>query len=163
MKMKPLKIAIAAAIVAGAVAPAVRAQQPYPGNRVDVAVYADTVSSSRGDVKLARVCTQTNSFPRKARVVFRAWAVDTKTGKPLGAAEIQYAYVKIPGQPNLKLNYGPHGAVGNKVQFWSAAWAIPADYPLGVVAFRVVFKTEDGRFGTFVQPPFQSAQLTVIP
>jgi hypothetical protein len=160
--MKLLTIAIAAA-VAGVVAPSVGAQQPYPGNRVDVAVYADTVSSSRGDVKLARVCTQTNNFPRKARVVFRAWAVDTKTGKPIGGADVQYAYVKIPGQPNLKLGFGPHGAVGNKVQFWSAAWAVPPEYPLGVVAFRVVFKTVDGRFGIFTQPPFSSAQLTVIP
>jgi hypothetical protein len=163
MKMKPLKIAIAAAIVAGAVAPSVGAQQPYPGNKVDVAVYADTVSSSRGDVKLARVCTQTNNFPRKARVVFRGWAVDTKTGKPLTAADVEYAYVKIPGQPNLKLSYGPHGAVGNKVNFWSAAWSVPADYPLGVVPFRMVFKTVDGRFGIFAQPPLASAQLTVIP
>jgi hypothetical protein len=163
MKMKLLKVAIAAALVAGAVAPAVGAQQPYPGNKVEVAVYGDTVSSSRGDVTLARVCTQANNFPRKARVVFRAWAVDTKTGKPLGAADIQYAYVKIPGQPNIKLNFGPHGVVGNKVQFWSSAWAVPADYPLGVVPFRMVFKTVDGRFGVFTQPPFASAQLTVIP
>jgi hypothetical protein len=160
--MKLLTIAIAAA-VAGVVAPSVGAQPPYPGNRVDVAVYADTVSSSRGEVKLARVCTQTNNFPRKARVVFRAWAVDTKTGKPIGAADVQYAYVKIPGQPNLRLSFGPHGAVGNKVLFWSAAWAVPTEYPLGVVAFRVVFKTVDGRFGIFTQPPFSTAQLTVIP
>jgi hypothetical protein len=161
--MKPLKVAIAVSIVAGAFAPAVGAQQPYPGNQVEVGVYADTVSSSRGDVKLARVCTQANNFPRKSRVVFRTWAVDTKTGKPLTAADVQYAYVKIAGQPNLKLNYGPHGAVGNKVNFWSAAWAVPTDYPLGVVPFRIVFKTVDGRFGTFTQPPFANARLTVIP
>jgi hypothetical protein len=161
--MKPLKLALAAAVVAGVMAPSVGAQQPYPGKTVDVAVYGDTVSSSRGDVRLARVCTMTNSFPRKARVVFRAWAVDTKTGKALGADEIRYAYVKIPGQPNLKLNWGAHGAVGNKVQFWSAAWAIPADYPLGVVPFRIVFKTEDNKFGTYQQPAVESAQLTVTP
>lgn len=161
--MKLLKIAIAAGIVAAAVAPTVGAQQPYPGNKVDVAVYADTVSSSQGAVKLPRVCTMANNFPRKARVVFRAWAVDTKTGRPLSAIDVKYAYVAIPGQPSLKLGFGPHGAVGNKVQFWSAAWAIPADYPLGVVPFKVVFKTIDNRFGTYKQPPFESAQLTVIP
>jgi hypothetical protein len=161
--MKPLKLALAAAVVAGAVAAPVSAQQPYPGKAVEIAVYGDTVSSSRGDVKLSRVCTQTNTFPRKARVVFRAWAVDTKTGNALGTDEIRYAYVKIPGQPNVKLNWGAHGAVGNKVNFWSVGWAIPADYPLGVIPFKFVFKTEDGRFGTYVQPPIESAQLTVIP
>jgi hypothetical protein len=161
--MKTLTLAFTAAVIAGVVAPSVGAQQPYPTNKVDIAVYADTVSSSRGDVRLARVCTQTNTFPRKARVVFRAWAVDTKTGKAMGNDKIRYAYVKIPGQPNLKLNFGSHGAVGNKVNFWSAAWAIPADYPLGVVNFRIVYKSEDGRFGTYNQPPWSSAQLTVIP
>jgi hypothetical protein len=161
--MKTLTLAFAAAVIAGVVAPSVGAQQPYPAAKVDIAVYADTVSSSRGDVRLARVCTMTNTFPRKARVVFRSWAVDTKTGKAMGNDEIKYAYVKIPGQPNLKLTFGSHGAVGNKVNFWSAAWAIPADYPLGVVNFRIVYKSEDNRFGTYNQPPWSSAQLTVIP
>lgn len=161
--MKKLTLALAATMVAGVVAPSVGAQAPYPGKSVDIAVYADTVSSSRGDVRLARVCTQTNTFPRKARVVFRAWAVDTKSGKAMGVDEMRYAYVKIPGQPNLKLNWGSHGAVGNKVNFWSGAWAIPDDYPLGVVNFRIVFKSEDGRFGTFSQPPWSSSQLTVTP
>ncbi|SRR6266508_1868971 len=164
--MKTLTFAIGAATVMGSfaalAAPAV-AQDPYPGAKVAIPVYADTVSSSRGDVRLSRVCTQTNFFPRKARVVFRSWALDSKTGKPLTQLEIKYAYVKIPGQPNLKLNWGAHGTAPNRVSFWSAAWAIPADYPLGVVPFRIVFKAEDGRFGTYLQPPIEGAQLTVTP
>src|SRR6266496_4103396 len=103
--MKSLKLALGAAVVMGALAVPAFAQAPYPANRVDVAVYADTVSSSRGDVKLPRVCTQSNNFPRKARVVFRTWAVDTKTGQPLADLDVKYAYIKIPGQPNLKLNW----------------------------------------------------------
>jgi hypothetical protein len=161
--MNPLKLAIGAVVVAGALAAPALAQAPYPSSKVDVAVYADTVSSSRGDVKLSRVCTQSNYFPRKARVVFRAWAVNTKTGQALGQEDMKYAYVRIPGQPNLKLNWGPHGAVGNKVQFWSAAWAIPADYPLGVVPFRIVFKTDENTFGIYQQPAIEAAQLTVTP
>ena len=161
--MNPLKLAIGAAVVVGALSAPALAQEPSRSSKVDVAVYADTVSSSRGDVRQARVCTQTNYFPRRSRVVFRAWAVDTKTGAALGQEDMKYAYIKIPGQPNLKLNWGPHGAVGNKVQFWSAAWAIPADYPLGIVPFRIVFKTQDDKFGTFEQPAVGPAQLTVTP
>ena len=163
--MKPFRVAIGATVAVGALAalasPA-SAQAPYPSPKVPVPVYADTVSSSRGDVKLSRVCTQTNFFPRKARVVFRAWAMDT-TGKPLTPLEIKYAYIKIPGQPNLALTYGAHGSGASRVQFWSAAWAIPGDYPLGVVPFRIVFKTEDGRFGIFQQPAIDGQQLTVTP
>ena len=165
--MKTLRFAIGAAVGAGALAaltaPAF-AQDPYPAAKVAVPVYADTVSSSRGDVKLARVCTQTNLFPRRARVVFRSWATDSATGKALTALEIRYAYVKIPGQPNIKLNWGSHGAVGNKVWFWTAAFDIPADYPLGVMAYRIVFKTETGKFGIFDPSTLpEASRLTINP
>lgn len=162
--MKPFRIAIGATVAVGAFAAlAVPASAQAPSPKVPVPVYADTVSSSRGDVKLSRVCTQTNLFPRKARVVFRAWAMDSTTGKPLTPLDIRYAYVKIPGQPNLALNWGAHGTAPNRVSFWSAAWAIPADYPLGVVPFRIVFKTENGTFGIFQQPVIEGQQLTVTP
>jgi hypothetical protein len=161
--MNPLKLAIGAAVVAGALATPALAQAPYPSAKVDIAVYGDTVSSSRGDVKQLRVCTQNNYFQRRSRVVFRAWAVNTATGQALGAEDMKYAYVKIPGQPNLKLNWGPHGTAPNRVQFWSAAWAIPADYPLGVVPYRIVFKTEENKFGIYQQPAVEAAQLTVTP
>jgi hypothetical protein len=137
--------------------------KPYPGKTVEIAMYTDTVSSSRGEVRQSRVCTQTNYFPRRSRVVFRMWAVDTRTDEPLTPLEVKYVYIKIPGQPNLGLTFGPHGAAGNRVNFWSAAWAIPADYPLGVVPFRIVVKTEDGRFGIYRQPAVEGSQLTVIP
>ena len=162
--MKSLRIAIGAAVTVGALAAlAVPAAAQSPAPKVPVPVYADTVSSSRGDVKLLKTCWMQNFFPRRARVVFRAWATDSATGKALSSLDVKYAYIKIPGQPNLALNWGAHGAVGNKVNFWSAAWAIPADYPLGVVPFRIVFKTEDGRFGIFQQPAIENQQLTVTP
>ncbi len=161
--MKPLRFALAAAVVVGAFAAPATAQDPYPAKKVDVAVYADTVTAASGVVKPKRSCTQLNNFQRQARVVFRAWAVDTSTGEALTSLDVKYAYVKIPGQPNLKLNWGAHGAVGAKVNFWSAGWAIPADYPLGVVPFKIVFKTNDNRFGIYQQPAISSAQLTVIP
>lgn len=161
--MKTLFVTVAALAVAGGIAVPVGAQAPYPGAKAPIAVYADTVSATSGAVKAARGCTQYSNFRRLQRLVFRVWAVDSGNGQALGADSIAYAYVKIPGQPNLKLNWGPHGAVGAKVNFWSAGWTVPADYPLGVVAFKIVFKTDDGRFGTYVQPPIASAQLTVIP
>lgn len=164
--MNSFRLVLGAAIAAGAVAAPVYAATepvPYPAKKVDVGMYADTVSSSRGDVKQSRVCTQTNFFPRRSRVVFRMWAVDTNTGEALTALDVKYVYVKIPGQPNLGLSFGPHGATGNKVNFWSAAWAVPADYPLGVVPFRIVVKTADGRLASYRQPPIEGSQLTVTP
>lgn len=161
--MKTLYVTFAAAAIAAAVAVPATAQSPYPGKKAPIVAYSDTVSGASGSVKAPRSCTQYSNFRRNQRVVFRAWAVDSSTGQALGADTVAYAYIKIPGQPNLKLNWGPHGAVGNKVTFWSAGWTVPADYPLGVVAYKIVFKTDDGRFGTYVQPPIDTARLTVIP
>ena len=164
--MKTFRFAIGAAILVSAAAAPSYAQTgppPYPAERVGIGMYVDTVSSSRGEVKLPRTCMQTNYFPRRARVVFRMWAVDSRTGQPLTPLDVKYVYVKIPGQPILGMNFGPHGTAPNRVNFWSAAWAIPADYPLGVVPFRIVLKTEDGRFGIFRQPAIEGSRLTVAP
>ena len=60
------------------------------------------------------------------------------------------------------MNFGPR-LRPKQGDFWSAAWAIPADYPMGVVPFRIVVKTEDGRFGIYRQPVVEGSQLTVIP
>ena len=49
----------------------------------------------------------------------------------------------------LKLGWGAHGATSNRVWFWTAAWIIPADYPLGDATAKIVFKTEDDTFGIY--------------
>lgn len=164
--MRSLKLVVGAAVAASIVVTPVYAKtgpQEFPAKKVDVAMYGDTVSSSRGEVRNPRVCTQTNYFQRKSRVVFRMWAVDTSTGEALTTLDVKYVYVKIPGQPNLAMNFGPHGSGANRINFWSAAWAIPADYPLGVVPFRIIVKTADNRFGNYRQPPIEGSQLTVTP
>ena len=40
---------------------------------------------------------------------------------------------------------GSHGAVGNKVWFWSAGVDVPVDYPLGDINMRVVFTLDSGK------------------
>ena len=41
--------------------------------------------------------------------------------------------------------------------FWTAAWSLPADYPLGEATAKIVFKTEDDAFGTY------EYKFTVVP
>ena len=58
---------------------------------------------------------------------------------------------------NLKLNWGPHGPTTNRVWFWTVAVNIPADYALGEGTARIVFKTDDGEFGTY------DYRFTIVP
>lgn len=140
--------------------------KPFPGNQADVFLYVDTVNSPRPPANKPRpkACTQLSAFKRGERIVFRVWGVESGTGDVLTTENVKYAYVKIPGQPNVKLNFGPHGSGTGRSTFWTAGWSVPLDYPLGVLAYRIVFKTESGKFGIFTQDGLpQESLLTILP
>jgi len=157
MKRRLMASAVAFALIGvGAVALAAEAplEVPFPAAKSDVVVYASTVTGATSSLGSGVV---TNYFPRGASVVFHMYAGDVKTGKFLSDKDVKYAYIMIPGQPSLKLAYGPVGTT----MLWSAAWTIPSDYALGIVPFRVLVRTTDKRYGSFQQVPVASSQLTV--
>lgn len=165
--MKRFAVLLGSAIAALAFAlPALAADAPapvgpYSTQKVDLMLYVDTITSTRGDIVQKRGCAIQSNFTRGNRAVWRMWIVDTATGKPLTDQEIKYAYVKVPGSPNLAFNYGKHGKLDISPWFWSAVFAVPTDYPLGTVAFKVVVKTKDNRFGTFTQPQDGVGVMTI--
>ena len=127
--------------------------------KLDVSLYVDTVNGTRPAAAAPRPvgCSQTNVYKRGEQLVVRAWGVDMATGDVLTSENIDTAIAAIPGQPDLTLNWGAHGASSNRVWFWTNAWQIPRDYPLGDVTIRVAFKTDTGKTGTFDYP------ITIIP
>jgi hypothetical protein len=169
--MKRLALLLGAAIAALAFAMPALADDPsttapvgtYTTKKVDVMLYVDTISSTRGDVVQKRGCAMTSQFTRGNRVVWRMWAVDTATGKPLTDVDLKYAYVKLPGSPNLPFTYGKHGKLDISPWFFTAVFPVPTTYALGTVPFTVVVKTKDNKFGTFTQPVDAASQLTIIP
>jgi hypothetical protein len=96
-------------------------------------------------------------FKRGEQFVLRAWGFDLSTGAVLSMDNVTDAHFSVPGQANVKLNWGSHGATGNKVWFWTNFWNIPKDYPLGDTTVRVIFTTVAGKTGTF------NYQITIIP
>jgi hypothetical protein len=141
----------AAALVRGAVADTT----PFPSvHSGDVFVIAQTVTT--GGV-------MSDYFAPSSSVVFRSYAVDGKTRKVLGANDVKYFYVTIPNQPNVKLKYDPKAAGASGQYAWTGTWAVPASYPVGPVAFRVLVKSKAKRLGSFVQVPVATSQLTISP
>ena len=102
-----------------------------------------------------------NQFAPGSSVIFRAYAVDSKTHKTVAAKDAKYFYVTIPNQPNVKLKYDPQAAGATGRLAWTGTWTIPATYPAGLVVFKVLVKTESKRIGQFVQMPVAPAMLTV--
>jgi hypothetical protein len=142
---------LGAAVVLSAIAAPALAQSNADPAKTNVFLYADTVNGTRpvGAKPRPTGCTLTNYFARGEQVVYRVWGSEATTGDILSAENVKYAYVKIPGLPNLKLNWGAHGAVGNRVWFWANAFIVPKGYPLGTVMTQIVFKTENNTFGRY--------------
>ena len=150
--MKRLLLMMGLAVAASAILVPSLAQAADPPKKLDVMLYVDTVNGSRPSAGVARrkvSCTQTNVFIRGEQQVFRIWGSVAGSGDILSTENVKYAYVTVPGSPNLKLGWGAHGATSNRVWFWTAAWNLPADAPLGESTAKIVFKTEDDAFGIY--------------
>lgn len=127
--------------------------------KLDAFIYVDTVNGTRpaGAPPRPIGCTQSNTFIRGEQMVFRVWGTIAATGDILSTENVDEGYVTFPGMGNQKLNWGAHGATSNRVWFWTAAVNLPADYPLGAGTARVVFKTDEGKTGTY------DYQFTIVP
>jgi len=155
--MRRLLVLVGVAAILGALAVPALAQAP---ERLNVFLYVDTVNGTRpapGTPARPIGCTQTNTFKRGEQVVFRIWGSVADTGDILNTEIVKYAYVKVPGVSNMKLSWGAHGAATNRVWFWTTPWIVPADYPLGAVTARIVFKTEANKFGLY------DYDMTIVP
>jgi hypothetical protein len=133
---------------------------PLTAAPLGVSIYVDTVNgtSPQGAPKRLVGCSQTNVFKRGEQLVVRTWGVDMATSEVLSSANVDTATATLPGlAAPLTLNWGAHGATSNRVWFWSAPWAIPADYPLGEATLHVAYKTDEGKSGAY------DHKITIIP
>ncbi len=126
---------------------------------VDVALYVDTVNGTHpaGAPPRPVGCTQTNVWKRGEQLVVRAFGFDLGDGSVLSMDNVSDAHFSVPGQANLPLNWGAHGPAGGKVWYWTNAWQIPLDYPLGDVNIHVSVTTIGGKVGTLDYP------ITIVP
>lgn len=136
------------AVPAGAQAPA---ETPFPSPKVVQAfVRVQTVTSVDSGYL-------TNFFPQGSTVVFRMFVGDNKTRTSMTAKNLRYAKLLIPGQPDVKMTWA-----GTDPQFpWVGSWTIPADFKLGPVVFEATIKTKANGYGSFLQIPVATSQLTV--
>ncbi|MDH4176189.1 MAG: hypothetical protein OEW31_05125 [Thermoleophilia bacterium] len=145
-------VAIAAAAVVWAQTPG---ETPFPSPKVEqLFVSAQTVTAAGHSLGAGAL---NNRFARGETVVFQVFGGQNETGQTITDKDVKYAYVAVPGQPNLKLRY----SAASTAFPWTASWTIPATYPTGLVPFKVRFRTLTKQYGNFVQIPVTSAQLTV--
>lgn len=143
---------------------------PWPGKKVDIAFYVETVTASPGESRYGKAapqtCTQTNFFARGERIVWHVVAVKAHTGKVIQPEDVKYAYLMLPGFPNTSITFVPHGKDPTTAPWtWNARADIPLDYPLGVLPFQIVFKLKGwgaNKVARFTQLPLAPEDLTII-
>jgi len=133
------------------------------------AMAADPLPFPSAQIKQVFIASQTvlpdgtmnNYFAPGATVVFRSYAVDPISRTPVDPKLVKYYYVSIPNQPTLKFTYNATAPGASKGLPWTATWTVPATYPEGTVAFKVLLKLTSKRQGQFIQMPVSTAMLTI--
>jgi hypothetical protein len=130
---------------------------PFPSDKVvQVFVAAQTVTT---DGALS------SWFKPGDNVVFRAYAVDPVTKKVVDPKFVKFFYVTIPNEPNVKLKYGATAPGASTGLPWTGTWTVPASYPAGTVAFKVLIQVKQNTGkqikGQFVQMPVNPSQLNI--
>ncbi len=134
--------------------PAIPASFQQP---VALYIYADTVTAGPGESRFnydaAGIpnpsCVASSVFRRGMHLVWRYEAVETASGKRLTDAEVERAAVRLPNGEELTGRFSRHGAGADAPWFWTSAWDVPLDYPMGVLDWEIVVTTKDGKRGSF--------------
>jgi len=129
---------------------------PPAAKTVPLYIYVDTVSAGVGESKYnvdANLsCVKSSLFTRGMHIVWRMEVVDTSTGKILQGTDVQSATLKLPNGEQVNMRYGRHGSTADAPWFWTAAWSVPPDFPLGVLDYTITISTVDGKSETFGDP-----------
>lgn len=150
-------IAAVAAVTATALA-VVPGETAFPS--ATIATLMVTTNTYTGAGNPAGADIMTSRFAPGSSVVFSVFAGNAKTKQVLTAGDVKYAYIKIPGQPNVKLTYvAPTKRNGAN---FTGTWAIPTGAAPGIVNFTTRFQTKDEKYGNFVQIPVATSQLTIV-
>jgi hypothetical protein len=136
---------------------------PVQGAQVHhVVFYVDTVQGGGGTVKLPAdaACSMTNLFQRGDVVVFRMYGVHVSSGgNDLTSATVKKAYVTVPGLKPFPMYYTNH-PTKPVVAYWTAAWPVAKNYPLGVVNYSVTVVTNPVPNGLTAPIPSETGVFT---
>lgn len=139
--------------------------KPPAARTVPIAFYVDTITASPGEsqyhVDASIGCMRTSAFKRGMHIVWRMQLVDTATGKVQQDADIEKAVLKLANGEQKTFRFGRHGATEDSPWFWTAAWDIPIDTPLGNIDYMIEATTKGGKVGTFKEMTVTRGSVTM--
>ncbi len=116
----------------------------------------------QSDTVLSGPCVLSNQFKHGDRVVFRARVIDTATGSALDDKGLKTVEVQLGDGSKLEAVYGGHPPDQVLGYYWTIAWTVPDDYPVGTLGYKIVATNTAGDTGTFLPFEVPPSQLTII-
>lgn len=109
-------------------------------------------------------CVLNSQFKHKEEVVWRIRVLDGANGMNLGSKELKSVVVELPDGHKVPLRFSGHPNRGPKTDhFWAGSWMIPASYPTGTFAYKVVATEENGHEATWQPFKIHLSELTILP
>ena len=99
---------------------------------------------------------------RMEKVVWRIRVFDPAKSRQLGKAGLKSMFVELPDGKKFKMRFGNHPPKKSTDTYWTAAWQIPADYPTGSFAYKVVATDKTGKAHSWQPFNNRGSQFTVI-
>ena len=107
------------------------------------------------------LCVLKSQYSHGQTVVWRV-RVQDQAGKALDNKGVKSLVVELPDGQKFPMHYGPHPKGRTDDYFWTVSWKIPADYPTGTFAYKVVATAPDGKSQTWAPFKVKPSELTIV-
>jgi hypothetical protein len=156
---KPMKTLLVTAVAAlsGTVA-----AFGMPAQAAKLFFEGDMVRGSLYDVSTGPTCVLASQYKRQEQVVWRV-RVRNAAGETVDRDGLRRLIVQLPDGQSFNMYYGTHPRGRATERFWTAYWAIPADYPTGTIGYKVVAIDLEGMIHEWEPFIVEGSKLTIIP
>jgi hypothetical protein len=110
---------------------------------------------------LPPACVLSNQFKHLEKVVWRVRVLD-QNGQSLDDKGIKSLQVQLPDGQKVDARFSAHPPREPTDHFWTAAWIVPANYPNGTFAYKVVATDLQGNTQTWEPFKVHTSQFTVM-
>lgn len=114
-------------------------------------------------VVLSGLCILNNQFLPNERIVWRIKVIDPATGAEMAADQLERVWVELEDGQVFDAYFAPHPPDAAMDHFWTAAWTVPEDYPMGIINYEIYAKSNDGRQGTVIKFNVPPSMIMVVP